>query len=155
MPRTINIKGTIISDSDKWIYDWFGIENVSAKAVSAELAEANGDDIVVRINSNGGDIFAGSEIYDLLASYSGNVTIRIVGMAASAASVVAMAGKSEIAPTGMLMIHNVQSYAAGDYFTARNDMIRVIDDNPGDRAARSYILNCDRKEPPAVCQTEF
>ena len=115
MPRTINIKGTIISDSDKWIYDWFGIENVSAKAVSAELAEANGDDIVVRINSNGGDIFAGSEIYDLLASYSGNVTIRIVGMAASAASVVAMAGKSEIAPTGMLMIHNVQSYAAGDY----------------------------------------
>jgi ATP-dependent protease ClpP protease subunit len=115
MPRTINIKGTIISDSDKWIYDWFGIENVSAKAVSDELAEANGEDVIVRINSNGGDVFAGSEIYDLLASYSGKITIRVVGMAASAASVIAMAGTSEIAPTGMMMIHNVRSYAEGDY----------------------------------------
>ena len=51
--------------------------------------------------------------------------------------------------------HGIRAYASGDYFTARNDMIRVMDDNPEDRAARSYILNCDRKEPPAVCQTEF
>ena len=57
--------------------------------------------------------------------------------------------------TGKIFEHAVRAYEAGDYFTARNDMIRVIDDNPGDRAARSYILNCDRKEPPAVCQTEF
>ena len=57
--------------------------------------------------------------------------------------------------TGKIFEHGIRAYAAGDYFTARNDMIRVIDDNPGDRAARSYILNCDRKEPPAVCQTEF
>ena len=57
--------------------------------------------------------------------------------------------------TGKIFEHGIRAYAAGDYFTARNDMIRVMDDNPGDRAARSYILNCDRKEPPAVCQTEF
>ena len=108
MPKTINIKGVIVSDSDKWIYDLFKIEAVCANAVEKELQDANGDDVIVRINSNGGDIFAGSEIYDLLAGYAGNISIRIVGMAASAASVIAMAG-------AMLMIHNVQSYAEGDY----------------------------------------
>ena len=115
MPKVINVKGTVVSDDDAWIYNWFGIEAVSPNAISAALAEANGDDVVIRINSNGGDIFAGSEIYDLISSYEGNVLIRIVGMAASAASVIAMAAESEIAPTGLMMIHNVQSGAHGDY----------------------------------------
>lgn len=115
MPKVINVKGTVVSDDDAWIYNWFGIEAVSPNAISAALAEANGDDVVIRINSNGGDIFAGSEIYDLISSYEGNVLIRIVGMAASAASVIAMAAVSEIAPTGLMMIHNVQSGAHGDY----------------------------------------
>ncbi len=56
--------------------------------------------------------------------------------------------------TKKIFEHGIQAYEAGDYFTARNDMIQVINDNPGDRTARSYILNCGRKEPPAVCQTE-
>ena len=115
MPKVINVKGTVVSDDDAWIYNWFGIEAVSPNAISAALAEANGDDVVIRINSKGGDIFAGSEIYDLISSYEGNVLIRIVGMAASAASVIAMAAESEIAPTGLMMIHNVQSGAHGDY----------------------------------------
>lgn len=115
MPKVINVKGTVVSDDDAWIYNWFGIEAVSPNAISAALAEANGDDVVIRINSNGGDIFAGSEIYDLISSYGGNVLIRIVGMAASAASVIAMAAESEIAPTGLMMIHNVQSGTHGDY----------------------------------------
>lgn len=115
MPKVINVKGTVVSDDDAWIYNWFGIEAVSPNTISAALAEANGDDVVIRINSNGGDIFAGSEIYDLISSYEGNVLIRIVGMAASAASVIAMAAESEIAPTGLMMIHNVQSGAHGDY----------------------------------------
>ena len=115
MPKVINVKGTVVSDDDAWIYNWFGIDAVSPNAISAALAEADGDDVVIRINSNGGDIFAGSEIYDLISSYEGNVLIRIVGMAASAASVIAMAAESEIAPTGLMMIHNVQSGAHGDY----------------------------------------
>ena len=115
MPRVINVKGTVVSDDDAWVYNWFGIEAVSPSAISEALAEANGDDVVIRINSNGGDIFAGSEIYDLISSYGGNVLIRIVGMAASAASVIAMAAESEIAPTGLMMIHNVQSGTYGDY----------------------------------------
>lgn len=115
MPKVINVKGTVVSDDDAWIYNWFGIEAVSPNTISAALAEANGDDVVIRINSNGGDIFAGSEIYDLISSYEGNVLIRIVGMAASAASVIAMAAESEIAPTGLMMIHNAQSGTHGDY----------------------------------------
>lgn len=115
MPKVINVKGTVVSDDDAWIYNWFGIEAVSPNAISAALAEADGDDVVIRINSNGGDAFAGSEIYDLISSYEGNVLIRIVGMAASAASVIAMAAESEIAPTGLMMIHNVQSGTHGDY----------------------------------------
>lgn len=115
MPKTINVKGAIVPDDDAWIYDMFGIENTSPNVIESQLVDASGEDVIIRVNSNGGDVFAGSEIYDLLANYSGNVLIRIVGMAASAASVIACAGTSEIAPTGMLMIHNVQSYAAGDY----------------------------------------
>ena len=49
----------------------------------------------------------------------------------------------------------VNAYSAGDYFTARNEMIRALELDPKDLAARCYVLNCDRKEPPAVCQTEF
>lgn len=123
MAKTINIKGVIVPDSDAQFYEWFGIEHVSAKSISDALHDADGDDVIVRINSGGGDIFAGSEIYDLIASYKGNVLIRVVGMAASAASVIAMAAESEIAPTGLIMIHNVRSYAAGDY----RDMERSAD----------------------------
>ena len=115
MPKTINVKGAIVPDDDAWIYDMFGIENTSPNVIESQLVDASGEDVIIRVNSNGGDVFAGSEIYDLLANYSGNVLIRIVGMAASAASVIACAGPSEIAPTAMMMIHNVQSRAEGDY----------------------------------------
>lgn len=114
MPK-INIKGAIVSSEDKWIYDWYGIESVSPKDVDKGLQDANGQDIEVDINSGGGDIFAGSEIYTALRSYKGNILINIVGLAASAASVISMAGKSRITPTGMYMIHNVSSSASGDY----------------------------------------
>ena len=68
MPKVINVKGTVVSDDDAWIYNWFGIEAVSPNVISAALAEANGDDVVIRINSHVGDIFAGSEIYALISS---------------------------------------------------------------------------------------
>ncbi len=112
---TINISGVIVSNDDKWIYNYFGIEAVCPKDVQNILNKANSDDVTVKINSNGGDVFSGSEIYDLLAEYKGNLLIKVVGIAASAASVIACAGKSEIAPTAMLMIHNVSSQVSGDY----------------------------------------
>jgi ATP-dependent Clp endopeptidase proteolytic subunit ClpP len=113
--KKISVKGTVVSNDDKWVYDWFGMDSVSPGDVAKGITEANGEDIEVEINSGGGDVFAGSEIYTALRSYKGNVLISIVGLAASAASVIAMAGKSQITPTGLFMIHNVSSGAQGDY----------------------------------------
>lgn len=112
----INIKGPIVSSSEEWIYEWFGIECTSPNMVGLAIEKANGEDLEVEINSGGGSVFAGSEIYTALKSYQGNVTVKIVGLAASAASVIAMGGKKIImSPTAQMMIHNVSSYGEGDY----------------------------------------
>lgn len=116
MPKTIEIKGPIITNDDKWIYDWFGVASCCPADIRSQLDEVADDEgVQVVINSSGGDIFAASEIYDMLAE--SKATIKVI-FAASAASYIACACTSEIVPTGMLMIHNVSSYAAGDY----NDM---------------------------------
>lgn len=111
----IDIKGTIIPNDDAWVYDWFEIDCTCPKAVNEALTKADGQNIDVYINSGGGDIFAGSEIYSALRSYNGKVDIHITGLAASAASVIACAGHSDISPTAMMMVHNVSSCIKGDY----------------------------------------
>ena len=111
----IDVKGAIIPNDDAWIYDWFGETYTSPKSVIDALEEANGEDVDIDINSGGGDVFAGSEIYSAIRSYKGNVKIHVVGVAASAASVIACAAKSDISPTAQMMVHNVSTYAAGNY----------------------------------------
>lgn len=111
----IEIKGTIIPSDEAWIYDWFGIENTNPKAVLKSIDAAAGEDLDVDINSGGGDVFAGSEIYSALRGYDGKVRIHVVGLAASAASVIACAAHSDISPTGQMMVHNVSTYSEGDY----------------------------------------
>jgi len=114
--KKINIKGPIVGNSEVWIYEWFGIEATSPNSVSKVIDEANGEDLEVEINSGGGSVFAGSEIYTMLKDYKGHVTVKIVGLAASAASVIAMAGnKVMMSPTAQMMIHNVSTYTSGDY----------------------------------------
>lgn len=111
----IQVKGTIISDRQQRIYDWIGIEATSPSKVLNSLP-TNNSSIEVVINSGGGDVFAGSEIYTALKEYTGEVIVKVVGLAASAASVIAMAGdKVLISPTAQMMVHNVSTYAAGDY----------------------------------------
>lgn len=111
--KVIPIKGTIVSNNDSWIYDWFGWDYTAPKNV---VLPETGEDIEVHINSGGGDVYAGSEIYTALRSYSGKVVVKIVGIAASAASVIAMAGDEvEISPTAQIMIHNVSSNVSGDH----------------------------------------
>ena len=107
----ISIRGPIVSSNQHRFYQWYGMEATSPKSVADALAKGNGERAEVEINSGGGEIFAASEIYTALRSYAGGVHIRIVGLAASAASIIAMAGESEMTPTGMMMIHNVQSSA--------------------------------------------
>lgn len=119
----VNVKGTIVRNSDKWIYDWLEIEATAPQDIDKAIKAANGEKLEVEINSGGGEIFAGSEIYSALRSYKGGVKISIVGLAGSAASVIAMAGESEIAPTGMIMIHNVSTGVSGD----KNDMQKTAE----------------------------
>lgn len=112
--KKIEVKGTIVRNADKWIYEWFGMDATCPKDVNAAISEANGEPLLVEINSGGGDVFAGSEIYTALRAYTGDVEIHIVGLAASAASVIAQAGHSRISPTALFMVHNVSGYATGD-----------------------------------------
>lgn len=115
MPR-IDVRGAIVPNDYSWYYDFWGEEYTAPKNVKAVLDGAGGELVDVYINSPGGEISSGSEIYAMLAGY-GNVMIHITGQAHSAASVIAMAGMSEMAPTALMMVHRVSTYAEGN----RND----------------------------------
>lgn len=110
----INVKGAIVPNNDKWIYDMLEMDATSPKDVFDALSSTD-EDVEVIINSGGGDVFSGSEIYTSLKEHQGNVNVKVVGVAASAASVIAMAGsKIEMSPTAQMMIHNASSIAVGD-----------------------------------------
>lgn len=113
--KRVGIKGTIIPNDYRNVYGYFGVEATAPADVSEAIAEADGDEIVFEINSGGGSIFAGSEIYNAIRSYQGEKRIEIVGLAGSAASMIACAAESAITPTGMLMIHNVSGSGYGDH----------------------------------------
>jgi Protease subunit of ATP-dependent Clp proteases len=113
----INITGDIVSNDYGMMYDWFGYDYSSPSKVNKALSssENTDEDIVVNIASNGGDVFAASEIYSLLKMNSKSVTVNVLGLAASAASVVAMAGNTvNISPTGQIMIHKVWTQSVGN-----------------------------------------
>ena len=105
--RTLFLNGEISDET------WYGDE-VTPKLFKDELLSGEGD-ITVWINSPGGDVFAAAQIYNMLMDYKGNVTVKIDGLAASAASVIAMAGtKVLMSPVAMMMIHNPATIAIGD-----------------------------------------
>lgn len=105
--RILFLNGTIAEES------WFDDE-VTPALFKDELDSGEGD-ITVWINSPGGDCIAAAQIYNMLMNYKGNVTVKIDGIAASAASVIAMAGnKVIVSPVSMIMIHNPATIAAGD-----------------------------------------
>jgi ATP-dependent Clp protease protease subunit len=105
--RTLFLDGTIASES------WFD-DDVTPALFKSDLNAGSGD-ITVWINSPGGDVFAAAQIYNMLRDYKGKVTVKIDGIAASAASVIAMAGDSVLmSPVSMLMIHNPSTVAMGD-----------------------------------------
>ncbi|HBR7357163.1 Clp protease ClpP [Klebsiella pneumoniae] len=90
-------------------------EGVTAKRISGALRSMNGADVTVNINSPGGDMFEGLAIYNLLREYQGKVTVKVLGIAASAASIIAMAGDDiQIGRGAFLMIHNCWVVAMGN-----------------------------------------
>ena len=106
-------KRTLLLDGEISDETWWGDE-VTPQMFRSELNAAEGD-IDLWINSPGGDCYAAAQIYNMLMEYKGNVNVKIDGIAASAASVVAMAGSTvEISPLGMLMIHNPMTISIGD-----------------------------------------
>lgn len=113
--RRIQITGPIVDNESKQIYDYLEMAATSPGSIEKALNEANGEPVTIELNSGGGDVFAGNEIYYKLANYSGEVTIDIVGLAGSIASVIAMAGRVRMVPSGMIMIHNVSGGAYGDH----------------------------------------
>ncbi|TCS77638.1 head maturation protease, ClpP-related [Pectinatus cerevisiiphilus] len=114
--RTLVLNGEISEST------WFGDE-VTPGIFRDELCSCEGD-ITVWINSPGGDCFAAAQIYNMLMNYKGNVKVRIDGLAASAASVIAMAGNTvEMSPVAMLMIHNPATVSIGD----EHEMKKAID----------------------------
>jgi ATP-dependent Clp protease protease subunit len=101
------LNGTIAEES------WFD-DDVTPALFRSDLENGTGD-ITVWVNSPGGDCFAAAQIYNMLRDYKGNVTVKIDSLAASAASVIAMAGDTVlVSPVSMLMIHNPSTVAMGD-----------------------------------------
>ena len=107
-PRILELSGTIAEES------WFD-DDVTAEQFKGELFAGSGE-VVVWLNSPGGDCIAASRIYSMLMDYAGHVTVKIDGIAASAASVIAMAGTRVLmAPTALMMIHNPMTIAYGNH----------------------------------------
>lgn len=118
--RTLFLNGTIAEES------WFD-DDITPALFKEELLSGSGD-ITVWINSPGGDCVAAAQIYNMLMDYKGNVTVKIDGIAASAASVIAMAGtKVMVSPVSMLMIHNPATVAMGDA-TEMQKAIAMLDE---------------------------
>lgn len=112
--RTLYLDGAIAEET------WWGDE-ITPKMFKDDLLAGSGN-ITVWINSPGGDVFAAAQIYNMLMDYTGQVTVKIDGIAASAASVIAMAGGDVyMSPVSMMMIHNPATIAIGD----SEEMIRA------------------------------
>jgi len=136
--RILELSGTIAEDS------WFD-DDVTPQLFKDELNSGTGD-ITVWINSPGGDCVAAAQIYNMLAGYKGKVTVKIDGIAASAASVIAMAGDTVlVSPVSMLMIHNPATMAWGDHAEMQKamDMLSEVKES----IINAYVLKTGLSRP--------
>lgn len=116
MTKTIDVKGDVVDDQTAMFYQWFDMSCVNPSNIAGALA--NGDpneDVELNVASGGGDVFAASEIYTMLRQYAGKVVVNIQGLAASAASVISMAGDTvNISPAAQIMIHQASIVSQGN-----------------------------------------
>lgn len=128
--KRINVYGSIIPNDYKYYYDYFEEDSTCPRDVQKILDQANGEEIEVYINSPGGIIEAGSEIYTMLRSYKGDVKTYIVGEACSCASIIAMARHCEMSPTALMMVHCVSTGARGNHSDMEKvaEVLRTADD---------------------------
>ncbi|WP_282803949.1 head maturation protease, ClpP-related [Secundilactobacillus kimchicus] len=150
MTKMIDIKGDIIDNETALMYDYFGLPNVSPGAVDKILNDDTDDpnesgEVIVNVASNGGDVFAASEIYTALKNYRGAVTVNVQGLAASAASVIAMAGdKVNVSPTAQIMIHKAWSELQGnaDGLAHQSEVLDGIDNS----IANAYVAKTGKSK---------
>ncbi|KRN77592.1 head maturation protease, ClpP-related [Weissella minor] len=127
--KILEIKGTIVDDETAVMARQSGKTVTSPADVKQALANEEADSLDVFINSGGGDVMAGSEIYATLRTSEKNINVKVVGLAGSAASIIAMAGNSvAISPSAFIMIHNASTRnASSDAFleTINQGMLNV------------------------------
>lgn len=117
------MNGEVIPSDYADVYDYLGYENINPKAIKQALNEANGSDVELEINSPGGYVDAGSEIYTALKEYQGQVTAKITGQACSAASWIALAAdRVEMSPTAQMMIHRASTISIGNSDDLASDL---------------------------------
>jgi ATP-dependent Clp protease protease subunit len=131
-------------------YDYWTGDGVTAKRVAAALRSMGAGPVTVNINSPGGDMFEGLAIYNLLREHDGEVTVKVLGLAASAASIIAMSGDTvEISRAAFLMIHNAWVMAIGN----RNDLAEVAATlKPFDDAMASIYAARTGADPTAMAK---
>lgn len=135
----IDIKGDIASNDLVAFYDFFGMTCTYPKMVQDAIENDEDEEITLNIASNGGDVFAASEIYTLLRASGKQITANIQGLAASAASVIAMAGDTvRISPTAQIMIHKALNGNVGNADSMRKnaDTLDSIDSS----IVNAYVL---------------
>jgi ATP-dependent Clp endopeptidase proteolytic subunit ClpP len=128
--KRVNVYGSIIPNDYKWYFNYFEEDSTCPRDISKAIEEANGDSLEVYINSPGGIIEAGSEIYTMLREYKGEVKEKIVGEACSAASIIAMARYCEMSPTALMMVHCVSTGTQGNHSAMRKtaEILETADD---------------------------
>lgn len=135
---------------------WYGNES-SPRQFAEDLDSLGGRDVTVRINSGGGDVFAAQAIHNQLAGYRGKVTVRIDGLAASAATIVAMAGDMIIMPeNALMMIHN-PAVGMSDFYTADElEKVRTVLETIKSSIIAAYRkrANCTEEELTAMMDAE-
>lgn len=142
----IDIKGYIVSNDDREFYDYYGMTCTYPKMVQDAITNDEDEEITLNIASNGGDVFAASEIYTMLRDSGKRIVVNIQGLAASAASVISMAGNTvRISPTAHIMIHKASSGFVGnsDDMEHQSVVLNSIDES----IALAYEMKTGLKQP--------
>lgn len=142
MAKKLQIKGAIIPNNNQWVYDWYEMDATSPKKIQDVLDSIEGnEDLEIEVNSPGGSVFAGSEIYTILRGYDrGSITINIVGTACSAAAFISSIpnAKCYISPTASIMWHRTSvGWCEGN----TEDLAKVQNMlNSGDKAVANAFI---------------
>lgn len=145
----IGINGYIVPDEYKEAYEWYGYPAFCPNDIKLAKKAAASEALEITIGTcYGGSIFAGSEIGTEIKGHPGGAEIEITGLAASAASVIAMFAKCRMSPTAMLMVHNVSSAAEGDWRVFAKEADTLKECNKAMSAA--YVMKSGMSEAEAL-----